>query len=70
MALLDGDHLCVAHAGDSRVVLSCGGKAIRLTQDHKPDNTEETDRIEYAGGRCVCVCVCVCVKERERERAS
>ncbi len=40
----------VANAGDSRSVLCrAGGKALALSEDHKPDNPEERARIEKAG---------------------
>lgn len=42
--------LYVANAGDSRCVLSRGGRAIAMTQDHKPMDTEEYARIMKAGG--------------------
>jgi len=41
--------LVVANAGDSRSVLCRGGKALPLSEDHKPDNEEEKARIEKAG---------------------
>ncbi len=34
--------------GDSRGVLSSEGRAYGLSEDHKPDNKEELDRIEKA----------------------
>lgn len=37
--------LWVANAGDSRCVLSRGGRAVAMTQDHKPMDTEEYARI-------------------------
>lgn len=49
-ALIRGDDLIVANAGDSRCVLSRGGKAIALTHDHKPNDPEEFERISRAGG--------------------
>ncbi len=39
------------HAGDSRAVLCRGGKAVRLTEDHKPNLQPERGRVEAAGGR-------------------
>ncbi|KAG2448253.1 hypothetical protein HYH02_006837 [Chlamydomonas schloesseri] len=49
VAVLRGDQLAVAHAGDSRVVLCENGVAQALTQDHKPDTPAERDRIYQAG---------------------
>jgi len=42
--------LFVAWCGDSRAVLVRGNRAVRLSQDHKPDRKDETSRIEEAGG--------------------
>lgn len=47
---LRDDALVVANAGDSRAVLCRGGKAIDLSEDHKPNNSTERDRITKAGG--------------------
>ena len=49
-AMVLGNHLVVANAGDSRCVLSRKGQAVALTDDHKPTNEEEFDRICKAGG--------------------
>jgi len=40
----------IANAGDSRIVLCQGGKAIDLSEDHKPELDSERDRIVKAGG--------------------
>jgi serine/threonine protein phosphatase PrpC len=40
----------IANAGDSRSVLCRAGQAIQLSEDHKPENAEEEQRIRKAGG--------------------
>ncbi|XP_067944967.1 protein phosphatase 1G-like [Watersipora subatra] len=50
LALLRGNKLYVANAGDSRCVLSRNGKAVDMSVDHKPEDTVERDRICKAGG--------------------
>lgn len=49
-AILVGDRLLVANVGDSRAVICRGGEAIAVSRDHKPDQTDERQRIEDAGG--------------------
>ncbi|XP_071923365.1 probable protein phosphatase 2C 11 isoform X2 [Coffea arabica] len=49
-AVLLGDRLLVANVGDSRVVACRAGSAIALSDDHKPDRSDERERIEQAGG--------------------
>merc|ERR1712141_337327 len=51
VALLRGNDLFVANAGDSRCVVCRDGKAIEMSFDHKPEDTPERNRIETAGGR-------------------
>lgn len=50
VALLYEKLLYIANAGDSRAVLGRNGKAVPLSQDHKPANTPERERIVAAGG--------------------
>ncbi|KAK4401102.1 putative protein phosphatase 2C 59 [Sesamum angolense] len=49
-AILLGDRLLVANVGDSRAVICRGGDAIAVSRDHKPNHSDERQRIENAGG--------------------
>ena len=50
VALIRGNYLHVANAGDSRCVVSRDGVAIDMSIDHKPEDDVERNRIEKAGG--------------------
>lgn len=50
VALIVGNDLYVANAGDSRCVIAEAGKFEELSIDHKPDNEGEKARILKAGG--------------------
>jgi len=50
-AYIEGKQLVVANVGDSRGVLCRGGKALPVSQDHKPNRDIERMRIESLGGR-------------------
>jgi len=49
-ALITDKYLIIANCGDSRGVCSVGGKPVLATQDHKPSNDIEKERIQNAGG--------------------
>lgn len=51
IALLTGNELYVANAGDSRCVVCRNGAAVDMSLDHKPEDAEELERIQKAGGR-------------------
>ncbi|CAG8577052.1 10948_t:CDS:2, partial [Racocetra persica] len=44
------NEIYVGNAGDSRAVLSVDGEAVQMSEDHKPVNKGEADRISKAGG--------------------
>eukprot|EP01101_Sappina_pedata_P005784 TRINITY_DN2732_c0_g2_i1.p1 TRINITY_DN2732_c0_g2~~TRINITY_DN2732_c0_g2_i1.p1 ORF type:complete len:342 (-),score=130.97 TRINITY_DN2732_c0_g2_i1:227-1114(-) len=44
----DAKKLIVANAGDTRCVVSYGGKAVAISEDHKPANPGEKKRIKEA----------------------
>ncbi|CEG64486.1 Protein phosphatase 2C 2 [Rhizopus azygosporus] len=48
--ITDDNNIIVANAGDSRAIISSGGKAKPLSFDHKPTNEVEMERIIKAGG--------------------
>ena len=50
VAVVRGDKLVVANAGDSRAVLSRRGVAVEMSRDHKPMDDDERARIVKAGG--------------------
>ena len=49
-ALVTPTHIFVANCGDSRSVLVRSNTAVKMSDDHKPYNEGEKDRIEKAGG--------------------
>lgn len=50
---IQGERFYAANAGDSRVVIGAGSKAVQLTLDHKPGLPEERTRIEVLGGSVI-----------------
>lgn len=55
IAALDHERreIVVANSGDSRAILCRKGKALALSEDHKPEDEAEFRRIARAGGRVV-----------------
>jgi len=52
--LAHGETLTIANAGDSRAVaVKVGGHTLPLSYDHKPDRSDERDRITELGGSVV-----------------
>lgn len=51
VAVVTPEKIVVANCGDSRAVLCRNGKAVALSNDHKPDRPDECNRIEAAGGK-------------------
>ena len=49
-AFIVGRRLIVFNIGDCQAVLCRSGKAISMSDSHKPDRSDEKDRIERAGG--------------------
>lgn len=54
IAVVGSCQVIIANCGDSRAVLCRGGKAIPLSDDHKPQRADEMTRIEAAGGKVIC----------------
>jgi protein phosphatase 2C family protein 2/3 len=51
MIVFNLDDICyIANVGDSRAILSRNGKIDAITNDHKPNNESEVQRIMKAGG--------------------
>ncbi len=50
VCLIANGIIYVANAGDSRTLLSCKGKPVEMSKDHKPDDEIEFNRITKAGG--------------------
>ncbi|CAE7666647.1 ppm-1.G, partial [Symbiodinium pilosum] len=53
-----GREVIVGNVGDSRALLIRDGKAIALSEDHKPENPIERNRIRAAGGQVVKIGPC------------
>lgn len=53
VAFMRDGQLYVASTGDSRAELCSNGEAVALTDDHKPNRTDEKKRIEDLGGKII-----------------
>ena len=50
VCLIVGNKVYCANAGDSRSILWSNKRVIALSEDHKPENENERNRINHAGG--------------------
>ncbi|EGR33249.1 protein phosphatase 2c, putative [Ichthyophthirius multifiliis] len=50
IVLIANQNLYVANAGDARALLYSNGQPVRMSEDHKPENQQELERILQAGG--------------------
>ncbi|KAK4770267.1 hypothetical protein SAY87_030799 [Trapa incisa] len=53
VAVVGSELVVIANCGDSRAIISRGGAAIALSDDHKPNRPDELKRIEDAGGSVI-----------------
>ncbi|XP_073315992.1 protein phosphatase 2C 51-like [Primulina huaijiensis] len=53
VAVVGEEQVVISHCGDSRAVLSRGGVAVQLSDDHKPDRPDELERIVGCGGKVI-----------------
>lgn len=53
VVLIVGDIAYVANTGDSRAIMCIDGgrNFVQLSRDHKPEDPDETERIEKNGGK-------------------
>ena len=51
MAIIKQNKLIIANIGDSRIILFKNGKLFFQTEDHKPNNEKEKERIKNSGGQ-------------------
>ncbi len=49
-AVVSPSHIVCANVGDSRCYIGSGDKCVVMTDDHKPNNPEELQRITACGG--------------------
>ncbi|GJY65283.1 probable protein phosphatase 2C 49 [Tanacetum coccineum] len=50
IVLILGRHVIIENAGDCRAVISRKGKAIQMSNDHRPSYLQEKKRVEELGG--------------------
>lgn len=49
IVLITPDEIICGNAGDARTICSKDGTAVALSEDHKPDDEKELERVEAAG---------------------
>jgi serine/threonine protein phosphatase PrpC len=53
VCFIKGKEVYCANAGDSRCVIGSEGKAVDMSEDHKPENEKERERIYNAGSEII-----------------
>jgi protein phosphatase 2C family protein 2/3 len=50
VCLITSNFIYIANAGDCRAICSIKGQLLELSEDHRPSNIKEAQRINQAGG--------------------
>lgn len=53
VVIITPDEIICSNTGDSRTIMCQGGEAIQLSEDHRPEDKAETERINKAGVKVI-----------------